>query len=138
MDPLQSAFVPERAIHDNIILSHELVKGYRRKGISPRCLMKVDMKKVYDSQEWRFLEQVLIDLQLPQLFISRIMQSVTTDIYSITINGKATKPFDARRGVRQGDSLSPFLFVLAMEYLTRLMKTLHAQVGFQFHPKCKK
>jgi len=51
VDPNQSAFVPGRAINDNIILSHELVKGYARKGISKRCMVKVDMKKAYDSLE---------------------------------------------------------------------------------------
>ncbi|XP_075076044.1 uncharacterized protein LOC142162893 [Nicotiana tabacum] len=48
----QIAFVPGRMITDNIIMSHELVKGYGRKNISPRCMLKIDMQKVYDSVEW--------------------------------------------------------------------------------------
>ncbi|XP_075095511.1 uncharacterized protein LOC142173762 [Nicotiana tabacum] len=55
----QSTFVPGRVISDNIILSHELVKGYGRRGISPRCMVKVDMQKAYDSLEWDFIEQIL-------------------------------------------------------------------------------
>lgn len=51
VDRNQSAFVPGRLINDNIILSHELVNGYDRKGLSPKCMLKVDMKKAYDSIE---------------------------------------------------------------------------------------
>lgn len=66
------------------------------------------------------------------------MQCVTTVTYSFKVNGKTTVPFHAKRGVRQGDPLSPFLFVLAMNYLTRILKTLHGNPKFQFHPRCKK
>ncbi|XP_019237786.1 PREDICTED: uncharacterized protein LOC109217943 [Nicotiana attenuata] len=57
VDKSQSAFVPRRLINDNIIFSHELVKGYGLKGISLRCMMKMDMKKAYDLVEWGYLEQ---------------------------------------------------------------------------------
>ncbi|XP_075085042.1 uncharacterized protein LOC107815716 [Nicotiana tabacum] len=53
----QSVFVLGTVITDNIILGHELVKGYGRKGISPRCMLKIDMQKAYDSVEWVFIEQ---------------------------------------------------------------------------------
>lgn len=47
----QSVFVQGRFIFDNIILSHELIKGYQKKQISPRCMVKVDMQKAYHSVE---------------------------------------------------------------------------------------
>lgn len=47
----QPAFVLGRLIFDNIILSHDLIKGYNRKHISPRCMVKVDIQKAYDSVE---------------------------------------------------------------------------------------
>lgn len=55
----QAGFVPGRRIGDNIILAHELVKGYTRKHITPRCMIKIDLQKAYDSVEWNYLEQVM-------------------------------------------------------------------------------
>lgn len=51
VDASQAAFVPGRMLNDIVILSHELVKGYGRKAISPGCMFKIDMQKAYDSLE---------------------------------------------------------------------------------------
>nr|XP_016457391.1 PREDICTED: uncharacterized protein LOC107781232 [Nicotiana tabacum] len=138
VDRSQSAFVPGRLISDNIILSHELVKGYGRKGISPRCMLKVDMQKAYDSVEWIFIEQVLVGLNFPTQFIQWIMQCLKTVSYSILINGHPTEPLNSKKGLRQGDPISPFLFVLVMEYFSRVLKSLGNEADFNYHPKCEK
>ncbi|XP_070057898.1 secreted RxLR effector protein 78-like [Nicotiana tomentosiformis] len=134
IDMNQAAFVPGRVLNDNILLGHELIKEYGRKRISPTCMVKIDMQKAYDSLEWGFLEQVLTELNIPEKFLLWIMTHVTTVSYSIVINSKPTAPFDAKRGVRQGDPLSPYLFVLTMEYLTRILKTLKDRPDFNYHP----
>lgn len=69
MNKIQSAFVPGMMINDNIILSNEFVKGYGREGVSPRCILKVDMEKAYDYVEWSYLEQTMIYLQFPEKLV---------------------------------------------------------------------
>lgn len=51
MDPTQSRFIPDRQILDNTLLASELIKGYGRKGFSPRCVIKIDLQMAYDSVE---------------------------------------------------------------------------------------
>lgn len=138
VDNNQVAFVPGRIITDNVLLAHELVKGYGRKGISPRCILKIDIQKAYDSVEWTFLEQVLIGLNFLAFFIKWIMTYVRIVSYSIVINGTPTPSFPAKKRVRQGDPMSPFLYVLAMEYITRLLHTLKEKPNFNFHSRCSK
>lgn len=134
----QSAFVPGRIISDNIILNHELIKVYGRKNISPRYMMKIDMQKAYDSVEWIYIEQMLHGLHFPVKFTNWIMSCLRTVSYLININGKPSRPFAAKRGLRQSDPMPHYLFVIVMEYLSRLLKKLTKNPAFKFHPKCVK
>lgn len=114
------------------------MKGYGKKGISPRCMLKLDMQKAYDSIECVFVEQMLKHLNFPGKFIRWVMECLTTFSYSICINGWPSEPFYAKWGLRQWDPMSPFLFVLAMDYLSRMLKKLMANPNFKFHPRCVK
>lgn len=66
------------------------------------------------------------------------MKCVRSVTYSIIINGSPSPPFQAKRGVRQGDPLSPYLFILGIEYLTRMLKGLKGKAEFKYHPRCHK
>ncbi|XP_010687394.1 uncharacterized protein LOC104901504 [Beta vulgaris subsp. vulgaris] len=136
VDTAQVGFIPKRNITDNILLATDLIKGYNRKGISPRCTIKVDLKKAYDSIEWTFLKSMMLELGFPQPFVSWVMACVTSVSYSIMLNGKPGKPFYAKKGLRQGDPMSPFLFAIGMEYLSRCLKHLKDNKKFHYHPKC--
>nr|XP_016489760.1 PREDICTED: uncharacterized protein LOC107809615 [Nicotiana tabacum] len=81
---------------------------------------------------------VLQEYGLPNKMVRWIMECVTNVNYSILINGGLTKRFQARKGLRQGDSMSPYMFVLVMEYLSRTLKTLKDIPEFNFHPRCAK
>ncbi|XP_056688135.1 uncharacterized protein [Spinacia oleracea] len=70
ISPSQAGFIPGRNISDNILLACELAKCYSRKNISPGCMLKVDMKKAYDSLEWSFLPSMLAELGFPTRFVS--------------------------------------------------------------------
>lgn len=124
-----------RNISDNIMLSHELFKDYTRKWISPRCILKMDIRKAYDTLEWQFLRAMLTKQRFPQKFISWIMKCVSNVSYLLLLNGGLTQPFQARRRLRQGDPMYPYLFVFTMEYLHRELTQMLLNKQFHFHPR---
>lgn len=70
VDPTQPALIEGKSMNDNIHLVQELFKQYIRKCISPRCMLKIDLRKAYDSIRWEFLREVLINVGFPtKLFI---------------------------------------------------------------------
>ncbi|XP_074278274.1 uncharacterized protein LOC141601867 [Silene latifolia] len=76
-------------------------------------------------------------LKFPAQFRHWIMQCVTTASYSLNLNGEVFGFFQGNRGLRQRDPLSPLLFTICMEYLTRLLSYTTEDPEFRFHPLCK-
>ncbi|KAL0401945.1 UNVERIFIED_CONTAM: LINE-1 reverse transcriptase [Sesamum latifolium] len=137
ISPSQNAFVPGRSIGDNILLAQELFYGYNQQHLPPRCALKVDLRKAYDTVEWDFLRAVLILFGFPEQFILWIIECVTTPSFSVCLNGSPHGYFRGARGLRQGDPMSPYLFVLVMEVLTLLLRQIIDQDGgFSYHWKC--
>lgn len=64
------------------------------------------------------------------------MECVSSVSYSVCTNGKLSEPFSAQIGLSQEDPISPFLFALAMDYLSRLLAKMDNPSKFKFHPKC--
>ncbi|XP_056690224.1 uncharacterized protein [Spinacia oleracea] len=118
----QGAFVKGRSILHNVLICQDIVKMYKKHQKGPCCLMKLDLKKAYDTVEWGFIEELMVDLGFPSHFVELIMTCLTTTRYSILINSVPIDLIQPRRGLRQGDPLSPLLFTLCMEYFSRAMK----------------
>ncbi|XP_022861876.1 uncharacterized protein LOC111382204 [Olea europaea var. sylvestris] len=72
---------------ENIHLAQKLLRQYNPKGVSPRCLLKIDLRKAYDSVNWDYLKNVLKGLDFPAKFIGWIMKCISTPTYSIVLNG---------------------------------------------------
>ncbi|KAL0288757.1 UNVERIFIED_CONTAM: hypothetical protein Sradi_7089600 [Sesamum radiatum] len=89
ISPSQNAFVPGRLISDNILLAQELFSGYNQCRLPPRCALKVDLRKAYDTVEWDFLFATLRMFGFPAVFIGWIKECVTSAHYSVVVNGGA-------------------------------------------------
>lgn len=85
------------------------------------------MSKAYDREEWDFLELLLQKMKLPLIFAELVMKCVTMVEYSVILNGSILPSFKPKRGLRQGDPLSPYLFVLVSE--TVIFVTRGSQAG---------
>ena len=120
----QSAFVHGRLITDNVLVPYEMMHhiSQKKSGKVGDLALKLDMSKASDRIEWSWMEKIMQKLGLDNKLCALIMKCVTTVSYSVKINGKPKGHIVPSRGIRQGNPLSPYLFLLCAEGLSTLLK----------------
>lgn len=119
----QSSFVPGRQIVDNIMVYQEILHSLRTNSGSKRYMViKVDLEKAYDRLRWDFIQDTLQVAGFDEKWVRNIMRCVETPRLALLWNEQQQDWIYPKRGVRQGDALSPYLFVLCVERLSHIIK----------------
>lgn len=116
----KSSFLAGRRASDSALLVQEVLHFLKkRKGNKHLMMLKIDLEKAFDRPEWSFIHDTLIYFNFPSKIIRLIMSCICTSTISVLINGGSTPFFAPNRGIRQGNPLSPYIFILCMERLSR-------------------
>ena len=120
----QGVFLFERIITDNILIAHENLHYLKQKrtGKLRYMALKLDMSKAYDRVEWVFLEKIMVKMGFCKKWVDLVSACIRSVTYSILLNGQPHGLITPSRGLRQGDPLSPYLFLLVTEGLHALLK----------------
>jgi len=111
IQPFQLAFMKDRNILDGVVILHETIHKMHRKKLDG-VILKLDCEKAYDKVKWSFLQQTLRMKGFPPIWCNWIDQIMRGGSVNIKVNDDVGNFFETKKGVRQGDPLSPILFNL--------------------------
>jgi len=121
----QFGFLPNMHIHDVVAVAREVLHTVKKNNLKA-TIMKLDLLKAYDRVSWVYLRLALLQIRINVNIVNRIMGCLQSASLAVMINGAPSQFFKASRGLRQGCSLSPFLFLLVVEGLSRMIKEAHS------------
>ena len=123
-------------IFDNVMVACETIHSMKQKhyGKSENMALKLDMSKAYDRVEWSYLEGIMKNFGFSNRWISLIMNRVSSVTYLVMVNGNQCGHIKPTRGIRQGDPLSPYLFLLCVEGLASMLDKAKSSRKMS-HPK---
>ena len=136
----QSAFHAGRVITVNILMAFETLHYMKHHldGKSSFMALKLDMCKEYDWVEWKYLELVMKRLGFTSRWVDLMLECISSVSYSILINGEPSPIIHPTRGIRQGDPLSPYLFLFCTEDLHSLLQQAAVSGQIRGISICKK
>ena len=100
-------------------------------------VLKLDLAKAFDRVNWTFLRLLLLHIGIPLIGVNWIMGCVSSACFVVLVNGTPSNFFHASKGIKQGFPLSPLLFILIIEILSRIILNAHQKgliTGYQYAP----
>ncbi|XP_058751638.1 uncharacterized protein LOC131624735 [Vicia villosa] len=123
VSPYQTGFVPSLSIHENIIIANEVTHCMNnKKGKHRLFAIKIDLSKAYHKLNWEFIWRIISEVGIQDDMINIIMHGVISVETNVNWNGNHSEFFRPHRGIRQGDPISPYLFVMCIDKLSHLIE----------------